>query len=78
MNNLPSGVYTHFKDPKKEYEVVGVALHTESREQMVVYRPLYEDAAAELFVRPLSMFVESVDKPEIGYSGPRFVQVRSD
>ncbi len=42
---------------------------------MVVYRPLYEGAVASLFVRPASMFLEEVDKPELGYQGPRFVFV---
>ncbi len=50
-------------------------MHTETEEQMVLYRPLYEGAIAELFVRPLSMFAGVVDKPEIPYSGPRFVRV---
>ncbi len=70
------GIYTHFKDSAKEYEVLGTALHTETEEIMVVYRPLYEGAIAELFVRPVSMFLEQVEKPELGYSGPRFIRVR--
>jgi hypothetical protein len=70
------GIYYHFKDPEKLYEVIGAALHTETEERMVVYRPLYEGAIAPLFVRPLAMFMESVDKPELGYAGPRFVFVR--
>jgi hypothetical protein len=75
MNEPEPGVYHHFKDPEKLYEVLGVALHTETREQVVVYRPLYEGAVAGMFVRPVEMFMEDVFKPEIGYSGPRFVRV---
>lgn len=72
------GTYYHFKDPTKLYEIVGVAMHTETEEQMVVYRPLYENPVAPLFVRPLSMFMEEVDKPELGYHGPRFVKVTAE
>ncbi|MDB5194910.1 MAG: hypothetical protein JWO84_94 [Parcubacteria group bacterium] len=70
------GIYHHFKDREKLYEIVGVAFHTETEEDMVVYRPLYEGAIAPLVVRPLAMFLEEVDRPELGYQGPRFVFVR--
>lgn len=76
METLKPGIYRHFKDATKEYEVLGVAFSTETKEDMVVYKPLYEGAIAPLFVRPLPMFLESVDKPELGYAGPRFVFVR--
>jgi hypothetical protein len=69
------GIYHHFKDASKEYEVLGIAFHTETEEDMVAYKPLYE-TDKELFVRPLAMFMEEVDKPELGYTGPRFVRVR--
>lgn len=75
MNPQTGEIYVHFKDATKQYRIEGIAMHTETEEQMVVYRPLYEGAVAELFVRPLSMFVGEVDKPEIPYSGPRFVRV---
>lgn len=77
MEPKPLSQYYHFKDPTKLYEVVGSAMHTETEEQMVVYRPLYENPAAPMFVRPLEMFMGEVDKPELGYKGPRFVQVES-
>jgi hypothetical protein len=66
MANLPSGVYRHFKG--KDYLVIGVAIHSESGEELVVYRPLYGDF--QLTVRPKAMFVEPVERD--GYSGPRF------
>lgn len=75
MESPKKGIYHHFKDASKEYEVMGIALHTETEEPMVLYRPLYE-TDQEYFVRPLAMFMEAVDKPEIGYRGPRFVFVR--
>lgn len=53
---LPPGRYRHYKGG--EYEVVGVARHSESDEQLVVYRCLYDNNS--LWVRPLSMFVEKI------------------
>lgn len=73
---ITPGIYYHFKSPDKLYEVIGTAFHTETEEDMVVYKPLYENAIAPLVVRPASMFLEEVDKPEYGYRGPRFVFVR--
>lgn len=70
------GIYHHFKDSEKLYEVMGIAFHTETEEDMVLYRPLYEGAVASFVVRPKAMFMEEVDKPEFGYKGPRFIFVR--
>lgn len=53
------GVYRHTKSAKA-YEVIGIALHTENEEKMVVYRPLY-DSEHELFVRPYDMFFEIIE-----------------
>lgn len=63
---LPIGKYRHFKG--KEYELIGIAAHSETMEPMVVYRALYDDRG--LWVRPLSMWTEKVERA--GYSGPRF------
>ena len=41
------------------YEIVGVAIHSETREEMMVYKPLYDDG--DMFVRPLEMFLSEVD-----------------
>jgi len=54
------GRYRHFKGG--EYEVIGVARHSETDETLVVYRPLYEDSG--LWVRPLNMFAERVTRGE--------------
>lgn len=51
------GIYKHFKGDY--YLVEDVAKHSETGEQMVVYRKLYDDCG--LWVRPLDMFLEEVD-----------------
>lgn len=63
---LKPGRYRHYKG--KDYEVIGVARHSETEEELVVYRPLYGDQG--LWVRPLSMFRETVEVA--GESVPRF------
>lgn len=62
------GRYRHYKG--KEYEVLGVARHSETEEEMVVYRCLYGDFS--LWVRPLAMFCELVRVD--GVSVPRFAR----
>ena len=52
------GRYRHFKGG--EYEVLGVARHSETGEDMVVYRPLYGERA--LWVRPAAMWEETVER----------------
>lgn len=63
---IKPGKYKHYKG--NEYEVIGVAQHSENESYLVVYRPLYGERG--LWVRPLDMFVESVDID--GKSVPRF------
>lgn len=63
---LKIGKYRHFKG--NEYELVGIAKHSETLEPMVVYRALYGDGG--LWVRPAAMWNEIVDRPD--YHGPRF------
>ena len=60
------GIYRHFKG--NEYLVVGVAKHSETLEEMVVYRALYGEGG--LWVRPLLMFTETVERD--GKAFPRF------
>lgn len=54
--DIKPGKYRHFKG--NMYEVVGVAKHSETLEEMVVYRALYGEG--ELWVRPASMWNETV------------------
>ena len=58
MKDVKLGKYRHFKG--KEYELIGVAHHSESLEDYAVYRALYGDG--ELWIRPLSMFFEKVER----------------
>lgn len=58
MDVVIGGKYRHFKG--KEYEVVGVAKHSETLEDMVVYRQLYGNGG--LWVRPKDMFLDTVER----------------
>jgi len=63
--------YRHYKNGK-DYTVLGIARHSETLEEMVVYRAEYESefGTGTLWVRPRNMFEESVE-----YNGvivPRF------
>jgi len=62
------GTYLHYKN--KKYKVIGVARHSETLEELVVYEALYENDLGKLWVRPKAMFLENIETPE--YSGPRF------
>lgn len=69
MNILSGGVYKHFKG--NMYRVLGVAKHTETGEELVVYEALYGNF--QMFCRPLSMFTEMVEDPNSpGNKIPRF------
>ena len=60
MNSLKLGKYQHYKG--NFYEVIGIARHSETLEEMVVYRALYDSefGSNTLWVRPLAMFLENV------------------
>ena len=58
MEDIKPGRYRHFKG--REYEVLGIARHAETEEELVVYRALYGDFG--LWVRPVSMWNETVER----------------
>ena len=66
MAAINPGRYRHYKG--NEYTVLGVARHSETLEELVVYRQEYGDRG--LWVRPLAMFIETVDVE--GRRVPRF------
>lgn len=66
MTTISPGRYRHYKG--KEYTVLGVALHSETQEELVVYRQEYGDH--RLWVRPKQMFLETVEVD--GKTVPRF------
>lgn len=69
LPDTPLGRYRHYKG--HEYEVIGVARHSETLEALVVYRPLYN--ASGLWVRPHTMFFEDVEVD--GVRRPRFTRI---
>lgn len=66
MDPIKCGRYRHFKG--NEYEVLGIARHSETLEELVVYRALYGDFG--LWVRPAKMWNETVMRD--GVTQPRF------
>lgn len=69
MQTLQPGKYRHYKG--KDYEVIGVATHSESQDKVVVYRTLYGNF--DLWVRPLEMFNELIEVD--GEFVPRFRRI---
>ncbi len=71
MQKLELGTYQHYKGMK--YLVLGIAKHSETKEDLVVYVTLYDNDMANLWVRPLKMFLENVtiDGKEV----PRFKKI---
>ena len=55
--SLTAGIYRHYKGQR--YRVLGIAQHSETMEQVVVYQALYGDYG--LWVRPAAMFCETVE-----------------
>ena len=69
MEEIKPGRYRHFKG--KEYEVIALARHSETLEEMVVYRALYGERG--LWVRPASMWNETVERD--GKTFRRFTKI---
>ncbi|HEY1598097.1 MAG TPA: DUF1653 domain-containing protein [Pirellulales bacterium] len=66
MSAVPPGRYRHYKG--REYTVLGLARHSETLEELVVYRQEYGDHG--LWVRPWQMFLETIEVD--GQLKPRF------
>lgn len=70
-DTLPAGRYRHYKG--RDYSVLGIARHSETGEELVVYSQEYGDCS--LWVRPKAMFLEEVlvdghRMPRFEYLGP--------
>lgn len=70
---IKPGIYKHSKKGT-DYKVIGVAKHSETLEDMIVYEALYDNDLSKLWVRPASMWEEEVEID--GTKTPRFVLVR--
>ncbi len=69
MEEIKCGRYRHFKG--NEYRVIGIAKHSETLEDMVVYRALYGEGG--LWVRPAAMWNEVIERD--GKQMRRFTRV---
>jgi hypothetical protein len=71
MNNaVTPGLYRHYKG--NIYRVIGIARHTETLEDYVVYESISE-SEKKCWIRPLSMFIETIEIK--GAKTPRFMKV---
>ncbi|MGK2896266.1 MAG: DUF1653 domain-containing protein [Candidatus Saccharimonadales bacterium] len=62
MNLIAPGIYVHYKSDDMKYEVLGVGRNTETNEEYVIYRPLYDVADRQGFwVRPYEMFTDTIE-----------------
>jgi len=71
MTSFSTGTYQHYKGNK--YLVLGIAKHSETKEELVVYVTLYENNMASMWVRPLAMFTQTIVID--GKSIPRFKKI---
>lgn len=70
MNKIPLGMYQHFKG--NFYRVLHLATHSETEEVMVVYQPQYGEQG--IWVRPLSMFDETIERDGKQLKRFRFIE----
>jgi len=73
MTKLKLGKYQHTKN-RKFYRVIGLAKHSETLEDLVVYECLYDNPTSKLWVRPAKMFLENVTLE--GKTVPRFTFIK--
>ena len=72
MDEIKLGIYKHYKG--NEYRVLGIALHSETLEEMVIYQALYGEY--KIWVRPKKMWNELVVVN--GVNKPRFMFLREE
>lgn len=65
---IKPGIYEHYKGEK--YRVLGVAKHSETLEDLVIYEALYDNKMSKLWARPAEMFTDEVEIN--GQKIPRF------
>ena len=76
MNDLPAlpvvrtGKYRHYKG--NEYEVIGVARHSETLEPMVIYRALYDEGG--IWARPAAMWNDTIEKDGVTYKRFTYIE----
>jgi hypothetical protein len=65
---LKPGKYQHYKG--NFYQVIAIAKHSETQEEFVVYKALYDNPVSKYWIRPYKMFTDTVKKD--GQKLPRF------
>lgn len=71
ISDIIPGIYAHYKSDELRYEVIYIGRHTETGEDYVVYKPLYEhEGQPDIWIRPYEMFVGDVEVD--GIKQPRF------
>jgi len=75
MEDVKKGIYRHFKG-EKTYRVLGVAKHSETLEEFVVYEALYQNPQSKLWIRPKAMFMEDVTRD--GKTTQRFTLIEEE
>ena len=54
------GIYQHYRGMR--YRVLGMAKHSETLEDLVIYEALYDNKVSKIWVRPLEMFLDKIEK----------------
>lgn len=74
MKSVQTGIYRHTKTGNL-YRVTGVAKHSETLEDMVIYECLYDNPKSKVWVRPATMFTETIQHN--GTTAPRFEYIEN-
>ncbi|MBC7693498.1 MAG: GNAT family N-acetyltransferase [Methylotenera sp.] len=73
MPHSSTKLYHHYK--KKPYKYLGLARHSETLEEMVIYEALYPNELGKVWVRPRDMFFETIQKAGMSRPAPRFAKI---